>query len=353
MTPKYHSLRIAEVRRETAECVSLRFEVPAELEDAFRFDPGQHVGLRATIGADELRRSYSICSAPGEAGLRVAIKRIPGGRFSTWANERLKPGDVIDVLTPSGRFHTEIDPAHAKHYVAFAAGSGITPVWSLAKSVLAAEPRSCVTLVYGNRRQVSVIFREALEDLKDRYLSRFALVNVFSREQQEIDLFNGRIDAAKVRTVLTGLAPADTIDESFVCGPATMIDEVQQALIDAGVDARHVHVERFGSATAAAQEPEPDAAESRVTLLIDGVRREVEFHRHHASILEAGQAVGLDLPYSCKGGMCCTCRAKLIEGQVKMHKNFALEPADVAAGFVLSCQAYPLTGRVVLSFDER
>jgi ring-1,2-phenylacetyl-CoA epoxidase subunit PaaE len=254
-------------------------------------------------------------------------------------------------MTPEGRFHTPLDPANAKHYVAFAAGSGITPIVSLARSILAREPRSSFTLVYGNRRQSS------LEDLKDRYMTRFALYNVFSREMQEVELFNGRIDGAKVHAFLDTLIPAATIDEAFVCGPASMIDEVEAALLGAGVPAGHVHVERFGapSANGAAQAAPAadDAAEARITIAIDGVQREVDFHREHGSILEAGLAAGLDLPFSCKGGMCCTCRARLVGGEVKMHRNFALEQADVDAGYVLACQSYPLTGRVVLSFDER
>jgi len=356
MTPKFHSLRIADVRRETPDAVSLRFDVPPELAADYRFEPGQHLALRARLDGQELRRSYSICSGVDDGELRVAIKKVAGGRFSPWVNESLQAGDAIDVMTPEGRFHTSLDPAHAKHYVAFAAGSGITPILSLVKTILAREPRARFTLVYGNRKQASVMFHEALEDLKDRYLTRFALYNVFSREEQEVDLFNGRLDAAKVRAFLDALVPADTIDEAFVCGPSSMIDEVESALLAAGVAAAHVHVERFGTpvaAVGAVVEPVTDAAEAHVTLVIDGLRREVEFHRQHGSILDAGHAAGLDLPFSCKGGMCCTCRAKLIEGQVKMRKNFALEPADVVAGFVLTCQSYPLTDRVVLSYDDR
>ena len=354
MTPKFHRLRIAEVRRETADSVSLRFEVPPELAHEYRFAPGQHLNLRARLDGEELRRSYSVCSGLDDGELRVAVKKVAGGRFSAWINESLRAGDAIDVMTPEGRFHTPLDPAHAKHYVAFAAGSGITPILSLARTMLAREPRSRFTLIYGNRRQSSVMFHEALEDLKDRYLSRCALYHVFSREAQEVELFNGRIDAAKVRAFLAALVPAETIDAAFLCGPASMIDEVESALAAAGVPAAHVHVERFGTpSTGAAPEPVTDAAEARVTLLIDGLRREVDFHREHGSILEAGRAAGLDLPFSCKGGMCCTCRAKLLEGEVRMRKNFALEPADVAAGFVLTCQSYPLTGRVVLSYDDR
>lgn len=355
MTPKFHTLRIAEVRRETADAVSLRFEVPPALADDYRFVQGQHLNVRAFFDGEELRRSYSICSAPDDGELRVAIKKVPGGRFSAWAVEQLKPGDVLDVMTPEGRFFTPLDPQHAKHYVAFAAGSGITPILSLVRATLAREPKSRFTLVYGNRRLASTMFLEPLWALKDRYLPRFEPYHVFSREAQEIELFNGRIDAAKVHAFLDALIPAASIDEAFVCGPASMIDEVESALAAAGVARGHVHVERFGVPGAAVAPPVDDAeaAEARITLLVDGVRREIEFHRGSHSILDAGRAAGIDLPFSCKGGMCSTCRAKLLEGEVKMAKNYALEPHEVAAGYVLTCQSYPLTERVLISFDDR
>jgi ring-1,2-phenylacetyl-CoA epoxidase subunit PaaE len=354
MTPRFHRLRVAEVRRETPDCVSLKFEVPPALAADYRFVQGQHIALRAMLDGEELRRSYSVCAGCDDGELRVAVKKVPGGRFSGWINETLQAGDSIDVMTPEGRFHTPLSPGQAKHYVAFVAGSGITPVLSLVRTTLAREPQSRFTLVYGNRRQTSVMFHEALEDLKDRYLTRLRLFNVFSREEQDVDLYNGRIDAAKVRAFLTALLPPASIDEAFVCGPASMIDEVEVALIAAGVPREHVHVERFGVPGAAA--PPPDdaaAAEARLTLVIDGVRREVDFHRGQHSVLEAGRAAGLDLPYSCKGGMCSTCRGKLLEGEVKMAKNYALEPHEVVAGFVLTCQSYPLSARVLISYDER
>jgi len=355
MTPRFHSLRIKEVRRETPECVSLAFDVPASLAGEYRFAQGQHLNVRAQFGTEEVRRSYSICSGVDDGELRVAIKKVPGGRFSVWANESLKAGDVIDVMTPEGRFFTPLDAGKSRHYLAFAAGSGITPVLSLARTTLAREPKSRFTLVYGNRRLASTMFHEALWELKDRYMARFALHNVFSREEQEAELLNGRIDAAKARAFLEALVPVDDIDEAFVCGPASMIDEVEGALLAAGVPRNHVHVERFGVPGAAVAAPVDDAeaAEARVTLVVDGVRREIDFHRGQHSILEAGRAAGIDLPFSCKGGMCSTCRAKLLEGEVKMAKNYALEPHEVASGFVLTCQSYPLTERVVISFDDR
>ncbi len=347
---------MAEVRRETPECVSLKFELPDALADEYRFTQGQHLALRATLDGEELRRSYSVCSGCDDGELRVAVKKVPGGRFSVWVNEALKPGDAIDVMTPEGRFFTPLAPGHDKHYVAFVAGSGITPVLSLIRTTLAREPRSRFTLVYGNRRQTSVMFHEALEDLKDRYLTRFALFNVFSREEQDIELFNGRLDGAKVRAFLATLVPVDTIDEAFVCGPATMIDDVEQALLSAGVRARpraRRALRRAGRGDDRAGRRRRRRSQARIGIVIDGVRREIEFHPGQHSILDAGRAAGLDLPYSCKGGMCSTCRGKLLEGQVKMAKNYALEPHEVAAGFVLTCQSYPLSERVLISYDER
>jgi len=355
MTPRFHQLRVAEVRRETPECVSLRFELPPGLADEYRFTQGQHVALRATLGGEEMRRSYSVCAGCDDGELRVAVKKVPGGRFSVWANESLRPGDTIDVMTPEGRFFTPLDPSHEKNYVAFAAGSGITPVLSLIRTTLAREPKSRFTLVYGNRRQASVMFHEALEDLKDRYLTRFALFNVFSREEQDIGLFNGRLDGAKTTAFLSALVPPESIDEAFVCGPSTMIESVEEALLEAGVPRAHVHVERFGVPSSSMPAPIDDAgaAQARIGIVIDGVRREIDFRPGQHSILDAGRAAGLDLPYSCKGGMCSTCRGKLLEGQVKMAKNYALEAHEVEAGFVLTCQSYPLSERVLISYDER
>ncbi len=356
MTPRFHSLRIAGAQRETADAVVLSFDVPPALAAEYRFVQGQHLTLRAFFNGEEMRRSYSICSGADDGELEVAIKKVAGGRFSAWSIDHLAGGDAIDVMTPEGRFHVPLDATNAKHYVAFAAGSGITPVISLVRTTLAREPRSRFTLVYGNRRQNTVMFHEALQDLKDRHLARFALYHVFSREPQDVRLFHGRLDGVRTREFLDALIPAESIDEAFVCGPASMIDEVESALLAAGVAREHVHVERFGTPGAsvlATPEPQPDAAEARLSLVIDGVRRDVDFHREHESILAAGLAAGLDLPFSCKGGMCCTCRARLIEGEVKMRRNFALDARDVDAGFLLTCQSYPLTERVVVSYDDR
>ena len=355
MTPRFHPLRIAEVRPETADSVSLRFEVPPALAAEYAFVQGQHVTLRAQFGGQEVRRSYSICSGADDAELRVAIKHVPGGLFSGFANRELHAGDVVDVLTPEGRFHTPLDPSQTKHYVAFAAGSGITPVLSLIRTTLAREPRSRFTLLYGNRRQSSAMFHETLEDLKDRYLRRFVLYLLFSREHQEVALFNGRLDRAKALAFTEGLLPVETIDEAFICGPGAMIDEVEAALLERGLTLARIHTERFGvpGRSAYHRVEEGDAAHATVEVVIDGVRREVEFSAQDRSLLDAALRAGIELPYSCKGGMCCTCRARVLSGKVRMDKNYSLEPRDLDAGFVLTCQAHPLTERVVVSFDER
>lgn len=355
MTPKFHPLRIAEVRRETPEAVSLRFEVPAALAADYAFVQGQHLTLRTDFNGEDVRRSYSICAGVDDGELRVAIKRVAGGVFSTWAHEALGTGDTIDVMTPHGGFHTPLDPAQRKHYVAFVAGSGITPVLSLVRTTLAREPHSRFTLVYGNRRLQDVMFHEALEDVKDRYVERFTLYNLFSRERQDVDLFNGRLDAAKVRAFTDTLLPIEAIDEAFVCGPGAMIDDVEGALLAAGMDANHVHVERFGvpSGSPATHVEPGDAASARILVVLDGTRREIEYRESDGTVLDAALKAGMDLPYSCKGGMCCTCRAKLLEGKVRMDKNYSLERADVEAGFVLTCQSHPVTETVIVSYDER
>jgi ring-1,2-phenylacetyl-CoA epoxidase subunit PaaE len=355
MTPRFHSLRIAEVRRECADAVSLRFDVPPELAADYAFVQGQHVTLRAQLAGRELRRSYSICAGADEGELRVGIRKVPGGEFSSYANTQLKAGDSIDVLTPEGRFHVALHPDHAKHYAAFASGSGITPVLSLIKTTLKREPRARFTLLYGNRRLATTMFQEELEDLKDRYLERFTLYNLFSREHQEVELFNGRLDAAKVRAFASTLLPVDGIDEAFVCGPDTMLDEVEAALRELGLPPGHVHLERFGvPVAAAAHHVQPDdAPQALITVIVDGVRRQVEFHASDPSVLDAALRSGLDLPFSCKGGMCCTCRAKVLEGRLRMDRNYSLEQRDLDAGFVLTCQAHPLSERVIVSYDER
>lgn len=347
----FHPLRVQARRADTDDALVVELAVPPELQASFRFAPGQYLTLKRP--GDELRRSYSICAAPGEP-LRVGVRRVPGGAFSGWLHGSLRTGDTLEAMEPQGRFGAAL--ANRPHHVlCVAGGSGITPVLSIVKALLQADERARATLVYGNRTSASTMFKEELEDLKNRHLARLALHPVFSREQVDSPLAAGRVDAGKLAAVLR-LAPP--VDEAFVCGPHAMNDEVEAALRSLGLAAERIHVERFGvppaAADAALHAPRAgDATTARITVVRDGLTREVAFQPGDESLLAAASRAGLDVPYSCRSGVCATCRAKLLQGQVRMDRNFALEPADLAAGFVLSCQAHPLTERVVISFDER
>jgi ring-1,2-phenylacetyl-CoA epoxidase subunit PaaE len=356
---RFHSLQIAELKPETDEAILVTFAVPKELAEEYRYQQGQHLTLRTWIGAEEIRRSYSLCSGVDEGELKVAIKRVPSGRFSNFALNALAVGATLDVMTPIGGFRTPLDAGARKSYVAFAAGSGITPVLSILKSVLAREPSSRFTLFYGNRTFASILFREELEDLKDRYLGRFRLFHILSREEQEISLLKGRIDKAKVDALCRALCPPSMIDEAFLCGPSTMIPDAQSQLLALGVPSDHIHFELFTTAPVglAPRESvhgpiEGAGRASRITLLKDGASREINVPYGGASILEAGLVQGLDLPFSCKSGVCSTCRAKVLRGRVDMALNYALDEKEVAAGFVLTCQSRPLTDKVVLDYDQ-
>lgn len=350
--PAFHPLRVSDVRRETADTVSVAFDVPDDLAGAYGFAPGQHLTIRlAGPGGEELRRSYSICSGLDDGELRIAVKNIAGGVFGVYACSTLAAGDVLDVMTPVGRFTTDLDHAHEKSYLGIAAGSGITPVMSLMRSALAREPRSRFTLVYGNRGPSSVIFREELEDLKDRYLSRLQLVHVFSREQQSVPLLNGRLTGEKLRALATTLLDVPSYDEVFICGPEPMTLEAREVLVDLGADAAHVHIELFGWHAPAPPRPQHASTERRqVTYVWNGVRTDVEAHPDD-TVLEAGELAGLDLPYSCRGGVCSTCRAKVVNGSVEMDRNYALQPWETGAGFVLTCQSHPTSDRLVVDYD--
>jgi ring-1,2-phenylacetyl-CoA epoxidase subunit PaaE len=338
--------------------VIVSFDVPEDLSDAFRFTQGQHLTLRNSVAGSDERRSYSICSGIADGELRVGIRKVPGGRFSTWIHESLKAGDTIQVMAPEGRFFVPLAPDAERHYLGIAGGSGITPILSIMKTVLAAEPGSRFTLIYGNRKLRSTMFLEELEDLKNRYLSRLTLHLVFSQESTDLPLYGGRIGREKIGEFLGTLVDPTSIDHAFVCGPHGVNDEAEAALLAAGVPAERIHIERFGIPDAAgvkAVQPvrEGDAADAQVTIIRDGVQSVIDFHAHQGNVLDAAAAAGLEVPFSCKSGVCCTCRAKLLEGEVRMERNFALEKHEVAAGFVLTCQSHPLTERIVLSFDER
>ena len=354
---KFHSLPIARVDRETRDAVAITFAVPDALRQQFRFAQGQHLTLRADVGGADVRRSYSICSAVGDDALRIAVKKSPGGVFSTWANESLKAGDVVDVMPPLGHFNVPLDASGAHHYLGVAAGSGITPLLSIVKTTLATEPRSRFTLIYGNRASSTVMFKEDLAALKDRYLDRFNLVHVLSREAQDIDLLHGRIDQAKAESLLAHWVRLDDVDAAFVCGPEGMMDAVVAALKARGFPEAKIKVERFAASIpkhehVARPLPQAAASECEVIAIIDGSRKTFLLEREKESILEAGLRNGIELPYSCKGGVCSTCRCRLVEGDVDMDVNFALEDYEVARGFILSCQSYPATDKVVIDFDQ-
>jgi len=361
MSVIFHPLRVRAIQPDTDEAVVVTFEVPPELQPTFGFTQGQYLTLRKEIDGQDLRRSYSICAGVDDGELRVGVRKVRCGVFSRWINEHLQPGDTINVMAPQGRFYVPIDAGAQRHHLGIAGGSGITPILSIMKTVLAREPRSRFSLIYGNRSLKSTMFKEELEDLKDRYLTRLSLHHVFSDEHTDAPINMGIMDRAKIGEFLRALVPAATVDHAFICGPFQMNDEAEAALLAAGVPEERIHIERFGvpqqstgEVGAVVHEPKPgDAERSRVVIVRDGMRREIDFSRDQPSILDAASAAGLEVPFSCTSGVCGTCRAKVLEGDVRMERNFALGKQEVAAGFVLTCQAHPMTERVVLSFDER
>jgi ring-1,2-phenylacetyl-CoA epoxidase subunit PaaE len=356
--PKFHKLKVREIRRETPECVSISFDVPPPIQAEYEYLPGQHLTLRTQLDNAEVRRSYSICAAPNEGELRVAVKHVLGGQFSAFANEKLRPGDELDVMTPLGNFCLHADPAASRQYVAFVAGSGITPVISMIKTVLRNEPGSQFTLFYGNKNADSVIFREEIEGLKNEYMTRFSVHYVLSQEDPGIELFHGRIDAEKCRKFCTALIDATAVDVYYLCGPLPMIEAVRTTLADLGVDEKRIHSELFSSAgttNGAAQKTwaaPTGLTTSNITITLDGKTYNYQHNQPNETILDAGSRTIAELPYACKGGVCCTCRAKLLEGEVEMEVCYGLEREEIEAGYVLTCQSHPKTGKVVLSFDE-
>ncbi|MBL6749610.1 MAG: phenylacetate-CoA oxygenase/reductase subunit PaaK [Nevskia sp.] len=354
---RFHALRIAQVQPETRDAVVVTFECPPDAAEAFHYVQGQHLTLRTRLGGEEIRRSYSICASAQEQQLRVAIKRVADGAFSNWAHAHLKAGEVVDCMEPAGHFNVPLEPAAARHHVAFAAGSGITPVLSIVKTTLAAEPHSRFTLVYGNRASSSVLFKEELEDLKDRYLARFNLVFVLSREHQDVELFNGRIDRAKCDQMLEHWVPAAGIDVAYICGPRSMMEDVSASLRAHGVDGARIKMELFDSglpkgARTRAAAPVKGSHEARVTAIMDGRAREYGLAKNTATLLDAALEQGIELPYACKGGVCASCRCKLVKGEVDMDANHALEDYEVARGFILACQSFPVSDELVIDFDQ-
>lgn len=355
LAPRFHRLSVNDLRREAPDAVSLTFAIPRELADDYSFAPGQYLTLRMTMDGEEVRRSYSICSGPDDGELRIAVKKVDGGAFSSWAADELKAGDELDVMTPTGRFGVAHAPDSARVYVGFAAGSGITPILSIVKGVLTREPNSRFFLFYGNRSTSGMLFLEELEELKDRFMQRFSLFHVISGEEQDIPILHGRLDGDKVRVLLRSLVPAPSVDHVFICGPSGMSEDIETTCRAIGIADDKIHVERFVSefggkprAKVVSASAPPKATAS---LIIDGKRREIPVAEDE-SILDAALRAGMDLPFACKGGMCSTCRAKLVEGEAQMEVNYSLEPWELKAGFILACQARPCSDKVVVDYDH-
>lgn len=353
---RFHPLLVTAIERLTADSVAVTLAPQSEAIERFRFLPGQHLTLRRTIGGEEVRRSYSICADPAEGVLRVGIKRVPGGRFSTWANEELAPGDTLEALPPEGGFTLVPDSARARTVLALAAGSGITPILAIATALLRSEPRSQFVLLYGNRTRDDIMFKSALEDLKDRHLGRLALVHLLSREASELPILHGRIDRSHLETLLPRLAPPPTVDAVYICGPSRMPEEASAALAAFGVPAERIHIERFipADATPPARRSAPAAADTtaaaRLRVTLDGITREIAMAEGE-TVLEAVLRAGIDAPWSCRAGMCCTCRARLDQGEVAMDHNYSLRDWELEAGYVLTCQSRPKSYRLVVDYD--
>ncbi len=353
---QYSPLTVCAKSAETRDSVRLGLDVPDELKETFAFLPGQHLPVQARLNGKVLRRTYSICSQPGEWPLEIGVRVQPGGKFSEFAANELDVGDELDVMPPVGQFHADIDAANKKDYLAFAAGSGITPILSIVTAILEGEPGSRVALFYGNRKQSTTMFIDDLYALKNRFPERLTLHFVFSREDQEFPIAAGRLDHDKVAEVVrcfgSGMQPA----EAYVCGPDSMIEDVTKALLELGMDDSVVHTERFGAPRKAAGEQRPAASDSgeetEVTVILDGHKKHFEMPRDGSNIVDAAAEHGIELPYSCKGGVCATCRTHLRSGEVKMDTNYGLEPWEVEAGFVLACQSTPLTDELVLDYDK-
>jgi ring-1,2-phenylacetyl-CoA epoxidase subunit PaaE len=358
MSAGFHRLRIAEVIAETADARSIRFEVPPELAETYRFRPGQHLTLRAEIGGEDVRRNYSLCVAPQEGELKVTVKRIAGGLFSNWANDVLKPGDSLDVMPPHGSFTHDFRPDARNHYVAFAGGSGITPVISLLKTAMIEEPGSRFTLFYGNRDSQSVIFLDSLARLKNRYMDRLEVHHFLAEESEDIELFNGMLDRGKCGEILTSLVDPSTVDAFFICGPGPMMDAAEEALCAGGIAHERIHLERFTAdrppeaLAAQLQEMSRQAQGLSMTVTLDGRKRRVPFSADAGNILDSARLAGLPAPFACKAGVCATCRARVVSGEVEMAARYGLTDEEVAAGYVLTCQSVPRGDGVELDYDS-
>ncbi|MDR6902484.1 1,2-phenylacetyl-CoA epoxidase subunit PaaE [Rhizobium miluonense] len=356
---RFHPLTVTDVRRETRDAVVVTLAPAEEDRAVFDFTQGQYLTFRRKFDDEELRRSYSICAGKDEGVLKVGVKRVDGGCFSTWINENLKAGDMLEAMPPMGAFFTAIEPDTAKHYLGFAGGSGITPVLSIIKTLLVREPRSVFTLVYANRQISSIMFREELEDLKNLYLGRLSVLHILESEAQETDLFTGRIDAEKCKALFKSWIDIKSVATAFICGPEPMMLAIAAALREHGMRDDQIKFELFASAQPgrARRKVESSAAADHetsceATVTLDGATRIFKFPKHGQCLLDAALENAMDVPYACKAGVCSTCRAKVLEGEVEMEVNHALEDYEVRQGYVLTCQCYPLTDRIVVSYDQ-
>jgi ring-1,2-phenylacetyl-CoA epoxidase subunit PaaE len=357
--PKFHNLSVADIRKETSDCVSVALKIPQELQTEYNFIPGQYITFKKNVdGTEEIRRSYSICAAPHENELRVAIKKVEDGLFSNYANNDLKVGDTLQVMTPAGHFTYSKNNTEAKQYIAFVSGSGITPVLSIVKDILHNQPKSNFTLVYGNKNLASIIFKEELEALKNMYTNRLQVIHILSRERLEVDLNYGRIDAQKCDKLFEKLLDINTFEEAFLCGPEEMILNVKAYLMQHGMAEKNIKLELFGTAATFAKKKKDHSQNVaatgptfKVSVKVDDRTMVLDLAEDGNNILDAALLAGADLPYACKGGVCCTCRAKVMQGMVKMDVNYALEKDEVAQGYILTCQAHPTSDDVIVDFD--
>lgn len=357
---RFHSLSVKEITRETADCVSIVFDIPEAAKQEFTYIQGQYLTLKLQVGGEELRRSYSLCSSPvADSELRIAVKKVEGGRASTWLNNSLNTGDKVDVMTPMGNFWSAMDAANEKHYVLFAGGSGITPMLSILKTVLHSEPKSRITLFYGNRDEQSVIFKAQLDALTAQHGSRLSVFHVLEHPAPNTAaLYTGMLTTEKVLALIENHVGLNGNNEYFICGPGPMMENVKQVLTQLRVDTRLVHIEYFQAVAEAVQAAENKAAAtsaagtSKVTVILDGDEKQFDIAQNGATILDVAYDAGMDVPFACKGGVCCTCRAKVTEGEVRMDQNFALTDDEVAKGYILTCQAHPVSDTVVVNFDE-
>lgn len=357
MKPVFHKLKITEIEKQTADCCSITFDVPKQLSADYLFRSGQYLTLKALINDADVRRSYSICSSPHEQKMSVAVKHIEGGLFSTYANTVLKSGDELEVMTPMGNFCPDIQTHNKKHYLLFAVGSGITPIISIIKDVLKNEPQSTISLFYGNRNTKSVIFKEEIEALKNSYMLRFKVFFILSQEFMDAPIMNGRIDREKCDEIFTKIIDLNQVDDCFICGPESMIFQVKESMIDNGFESEKIHFELFTSplgkldGNKKVERKIDNDKLTNIELILDGQTYAFDTVTHSENILDAALKVGADLPYACKGGVCCTCKAKLLKGEVDMLVNYALEPEEVEAGYILTCQSFPKTEKIIVDFD--